>query len=108
MLSYRAQTMFWHCVVLPLPAARLPPLSVTPGTASMPRSWFWFAVLLFNVADPTLTWIPSSPLPLARLPSITVPVAPLSIRIPVSSLLFATLCEIRLSCEGVGESSDVT
>jgi hypothetical protein len=28
-----------HCAGLPLWRARLPPPSVTPGTASIPRSW---------------------------------------------------------------------
>jgi hypothetical protein len=37
-LTHQEQATFRHCNGLPLPFARLPPPSMTPGTASMPRS----------------------------------------------------------------------
>jgi len=54
-----------HCGLRVFPRARLPPASIVPRTATMPRPIFAFAVLprgLFRVALPSMTMPPARPL----------------------------------------------
>ena len=70
----RLQATPVHCEGLPLPLARLPPPSLTPTTASIPRSPLssaWFAV---TVAEALSRSIPSSAFRCALFLATTVPV----------------------------------
>ena len=74
----------------------------------MPRSRLRLAMLRATVVAGTSTSMPSSPLRLARLRTSSVPVAPLSTRIPSPRLPVTTLRETTLSSGTVGASSTDT
>ena len=99
------QTTFTHCGVA-LPDARLPPLSIVPGTASIPGPSLRLAVLPFRelpAAWPLLSsttaipapWFPLATLPTRRLPS--EPNCPPERTSPSSPFARARFALIRLS-----------
>ena len=63
---------FVQCRGLPLPAAWLPPPSITPRIASMPRFPLWLAMFRAMVVDELFTRTPSRPALTTELPTAGV------------------------------------
>ena len=77
--------------------AWLPPPSVTPAAASMPRSPLRFALFRVSVVAGLSTSMPSSSAPKAPLRSTRLPVAVASTRIPSSPVRSTSLSRTTLS-----------